>query len=488
MNILASVTNKNGLAEFIKGMDDVNVYSTGGTQKYLNENGIKSISIESLTGFRDIFDGRVKTLHPSIFSGLLYRDENDLKLLDKMGYVPFHMLICNLYEFEKFKESTEQEKIEHIDIGGVSLIRAAAKNWKNVAVVTDVNDYHTVLKEIKELGDVSQNTKKYLMKKAFRLTSAYDSVIYNSYRDDNDPDLLVINSENGKVLRYGENPSQRGIFISDDSGQYEILQGKEMSYNNYMDASSAIQTIMEFENENAAVVIKHNTPCGAAVKKKLSDALKYAILADEESAYGSVIAVNGIFDEDCESVIDKRFVEIIIAKDFTPEALFKLSRKKNLRVIKYKGKDHNSNVKSIFGGYLLQSKMIVKPEKIDVVNGKVEERELKDLLFAWKIVAHCRSNAIVLAKDGVTVGIGAGQTSRVEATRIAVRRAGENAKNSVMASDAYLPFPDNVEEAGRVGICSIIEPGGSIRDKEVIEKCRELNISLVFTGNRVFLH
>lgn len=488
MNILASVTNKNGLAEFINGLKQPNVYSTGGTQKYLNENGIKSISIENLTGFRDIFGGRVKTLHPSIFSGLLYRDEEDMKLLDKMGYVPFHMLICNLYEFEKFKESDEPEKIEHIDIGGVSLIRAAAKNWKNVAVVTDVNDYDNILREVNENGDISMHTKKYLMKKAFRLTSAYDNLIYNSFREENDPDFIIINTEMGKILRYGENPSQRGIFIADDSGNYEILQGKEMSYNNYMDASSAIQTIMEFENENAAVVIKHNTPCGAAVRSKLSEAIKCAILADEESAYGSVIAVNGIFDEDCESVIDKRFVEIIIAKDFTPDALLKLSRKKNLRVIKYKGEDHDSQVKSIFGGYLVQSKMIVKPEKLEIVNNKIQEGEMKDLLFAWKIVAHCRSNAIVLAKDGVTIGIGAGQTSRVEATRIAVRRAGEKAKNSVMASDAYLPFPDNVEEAGRAGIRSIIEPGGSIRDKEVIEKCRELNISLVFTGNRVFLH
>ncbi|MCL4345131.1 MAG: bifunctional phosphoribosylaminoimidazolecarboxamide formyltransferase/IMP cyclohydrolase [Candidatus Thermoplasmatota archaeon] len=492
MNVLVSVTNRDGLVDFFRnaGGSSIQVYASSGSANFLREHGIDSIDISTLTGFSDLLGGRVKTLHPAIFSGILARNtEKDMNEIRRLNYPPFDVVICNLYDFKGNMNMGTERMIENIDIGGVSLIRAAAKNWSRVAVLTNIEDYPRVSSEILENGEVSEETRKNLAIRAFELTSSYDSMIRDALSGQNpgETEGAVINLGNGKKLRYGENPDQSGyLYEVPEYGKLEIFHGKEMSYNNYMDASSAIETALEF-NEPFAVVIKHNTPCGAATGNNHEEALEKAINADRESAYGSVICVNGTIDERVASKIKDLFVEVIIGNDFTDGARRMLEKKKNLRMATYSGKGPSSKIRTVFNGFLQQDVVPASPEKIETVYKK-DEFDESDLLFAWKIVAHCRSNAIVLAKDGATAGIGAGQTSRVQAAKIAVERAGERASGSIMASDAYLPFSDNVDVAASAGIKAIIQPGGSIRDQEVIETCRKYGISLYFTGKRVFLH
>ncbi|MCL4350656.1 MAG: bifunctional phosphoribosylaminoimidazolecarboxamide formyltransferase/IMP cyclohydrolase [Candidatus Thermoplasmatota archaeon] len=492
MKILASLTNKEGADIFLdKVKDHVEmVYASSGTKKFLEGKGVKCTGIETFTGFAEMLDGRVKTLHPAIFGGILAKDSKEhMDQLKEKNFVAFDVVMCNLYDFAGHMEGTLDEKVENIDIGGVSLIRAAAKNFGRVAILTDPSDYDLAADSILKHGEITLDLRKKLSLKAFRLTASYDAMISSNLSEEfgQDSGSGVIIPGRGVELRYGENPDQKGFLHEmNNYGKISIFHGKEMSYNNYMDASSAIETAEEFD-EPFAVVIKHNTPCGAAVGKTHSEALLKAIDADRESAYGSVICINGIVDDESCSILKGMFVEVLIARGFTDSAKELLYKRKNIRLATYQGHGPSTRLRSVFNGILEQDFVSAAPKEITpVVNEKKEF--LPDLLFAWKIVAHCRSNAIVLASHGATVGIGAGQTSRVQAAKIAAERAGDKAKGSVMASDAYLPFADNVDVASSSGISAIIQPGGSIRDQDVIDACSRQGISMYFTGKRVFLH
>lgn len=500
MKILASVDNKTGLDSFLKGISDhvTEIFASGGTHRFLTEAGIKSTNISTLTGFEELLGGRVKTLHPAIFSGILsQRDELGKKQLQEHGFPEFDMLIVNLYPFEEAAKSKDLDRmIENIDIGGFSLLRAAAKNFENVVILSEIQQYDSVREELTRTSKISLETRKRLALRAFARASDYDIAIYKSLADNflgATPSRLFIRGFEGKELRYGENPDQKGYVYTDGSklgiANAEQLQGKELSYNNLQDADAAFEAILEFDAPTS-VVMKHSTPCGVATADSISEALKRAIAADPESAYGSIMSFNRPFDTGCYETIRKMLVEVVIAPDYTEEALELLKKKKNLRVLKVPLiPDENFRIKSISNGFIVQNRLktafdnlILKTEK------QSSKQQIEDLKFAWKVVAHCKSNAIVLVKDGTTVGIGAGQTSRIEALRGAVGRAGENSKGSVLASDAYFPFFDNVELASEAGVSAIIQPGGSIRDEEVIAKSQELGIPMYFTGKRVFLH
>lgn len=500
MKILASVDNKTGLDTFLKGISDhvTEIYASGGTYRFLTESGIKATNISTLTGFEDLLGGRVKTLHPAIFSGILSkRDELGQKQLLEHNFPEFDMVIVNLYPFEEAARSNDLDRmIENIDIGGFSLLRAAAKNFDKVVILSEPQQYDSVREELARSSKISTETRRRLALKAFARASDYDIAIYNALAKNflgTAPSRLYIKGEKGRELRYGENPDQKGYVYSDGSANgianAEQLQGKELSYNNLQDADSAFEAILEFEDPSA-VVVKHNTPCGVATSSSISEALSRAIEADSESAFGSVMSMNRTFDVDCLNVISKMFVEVLIAPDYTEEALEGLKKKKNLRVLRVPlVADENYRVRSISNGFLVQNRLRTDFDNmLPKTESRATEQQIKDLKFAWKVAAHCRSNAIVLAKDGVTVGIGAGQTSRIEALRGAVRRAGDRSSGSVLASDAFFPFYDNVELASEAGVSAIIQPGGSIRDEEVIAKSQELGIPMYFTGKRVFLH
>ena len=500
MNVLASVSDKRELVPFLKGIGShvERIYATGSTCRHLQSAGLEVTNTSELTGFESLLEGRVKTLHPAIFSGILVRNREDsLQEIRSLNFPRFDMVICNLYPFhEKSQSGNLDDMIENIDIGGVSLIRAAAKNFDRVTVISDPEDYHLVSEELMQTGKISLESRKRLAVKAFRRMAVYDIEIYQKLNwtlYESPPKTLFVTGFDGQELRYGENPQQKGFLFRDNSGKGIAnavqLQGKELSYNNLMDSDSAYETVLEFE-EPTAVVIKHNTPCGVASAGSLSDALERAIGADTESAYGSVIAVNGIFDEKCYAAMSRIFVEVIIAPSYTPEAMDLLKKKKNLRVLRVRYEPDNSlRVRSISNGILAQERLNSSHGPLLLKSGEdLPADRIADLEFAWKVVAHCRSNAIVIANDRQTVGIGAGQTSRVEAMKIAVERSGPKAKGSVLASDAFFPFYDNVEVAARAGISAIIQPGGSIRDEEVIAKASDLGITMYFTSTRVFLH
>lgn len=500
MNVLVSVTDKNGLAPFLSGIlpKTDTIYATGSTHKYLTDHGITALNTSTLTGFDSLLGGRVKTLHPAIFAGILAMpDERSSRELEEKGFPRFQMVICNLYPFkEKVASHNADEMIENIDIGGVSLIRAAAKNYSEVIIASDPSDYAGISEELNQTGQVSLESRKRLSLKAFRRMAIYDIEIYQNLYETfygSVPKTLFKIGFEGKELRYGENPQQRGFLFSDgtDTGiaNASILQGKELSYNNLMDADSAYETVMEF-SDPTAVVIKHNTPCGVATAPTLHEALRKAIDADSESAYGSVIALNGEFDSASYNELSKLFVEVIIAPSYSPEALEMLKKKKNLRVLQVRmSQDNSLRIRSISNGLLAQERLNSAHGELDLKSGEQpDSATLADLEFAWKVVAHCRSNAIVVASHGQTVGIGSGQTSRVGAMKIALERAGEKSRGAVLASDAFFPFYDNVEIAGQAGISHIIQPGGSIRDQEVIDKAQELGITMLFTSTRVFLH
>ncbi len=500
MKVLASVHDKENLDTFLKGISGhlTEIYASGGTFKFLESAGIKATNISTLTGFEDLLEGRVKTLHPAIFSGILSkRDELGSKQLQEHNFPEFDMVISNLYPFEEAAKTKDLDKmVENIDIGGISLLRAAAKNYDKVIILSNPSQYASVQEELLRNSKISPETRKRLALKAFALAADYDIAIYKALAENflgTTPSRLYLRGVAGKELRYGENPDQKGYVYSDGTkmgiANAEQLQGKELSYNNLQDADAAFETILEFD-EPAAVVIKHNTPCGVATANSLSEALKRAIEADPESAYGSIMSFNRTFDRDCFEIIRKMLVEVVIAPDYTEETLEELRKKKNLRVLKLPlVSDENFRVRSISNGFIVQNRLKTDFDNLLLKTGKAaNDQQIRDLKFAWKVVAHCRSNAIVLAKNGVTVGIGAGQTSRIEALRGAVGRAGEKSKGSALASDAFFPFFDNVELASESGVSSIIQPGGSIRDDEVIAKAEELGIPMYFTGKRVFLH
>lgn len=501
---LISVSDKTGIVEFAKKLDEkgVEILSTGGTAKLFREHGIAVKDVSEYTGFPEMMDGRVKTLHPKIHGGLLAirsngehmnaAQTNEIEMID--------LVVVNLYPFEQSikKEGVHlEEAIENIDIGGPSMLRSAAKNFQSVTVITDPQDYEQVLKEIEENNDTTVETRRYLAEKVFETTARYDSLIAEYLTGGNVRHLIVRKVSD---LRYGENPHQKAAFYKDHDHHKEaslvtgkIIQGKELSYNNIMDADGALSLVREFKEPTVAF-IKHANPCGIATAKTIEEAFQNAYESDPKSAFGGIIALNRKLDKAIAEEIASKFFEVIIAPEFEEEALKVFEKKPNLRVIEV-GQIHPEpsaeSYRKVSGGLLIQDLdiAVIEESELKLVTKRAPTtEEMKDLLFAWKTVKHVKSNAIVLAKDGMSVGIGAGQMSRVDAVELAVSKAVGRENGAVMASDAFFPFADSIETAAKNNIKAIIQPGGSIKDAEVIEAADKAGIAMVFTGKRAFLH
>lgn len=519
---LISVSDKTGLEELVRGLNElgVEILSTGGTAKLISGLGIPVRSVSDYTGFPEMLDGRVKTLHPKIHGGLLSLRDNE----DHMKQVKSHeielidMVVVNLYPFEKTvaKEGVRfEEAVENIDIGGPSMLRSAAKNFKDVVVVSNPGRYKEILEELKKnKGSISYELHFRLAVEVFEKTSQYDAAIYSYLKKqqaiDNKKqgdapgvsflDRLELKFEKIQDLRYGENPHQKACFYSDKNvnavgiNKAKQLHGKELSFNNIIDLDAALEIVKEFK-EPAASVIKHTNPCGAAQAENLKKAYVDALDCDRISAFGSIVGLNRKVDiATAETIVSAGFTECIIAPGYDKAALEILKQKKNLRLIEVSalmGIEKDYDLKKVVGGILIQDRDIIDAEPEDfktVTNKKPSAEEMKSLLFGWKIVKHVRSNAIVLCQATKTVGIGAGQMSRVDSMIIAIRKSNSRCKGSTCASDAFFPKEDAIEEAKKAGITSIIQPGGSIGDERVIKACDEAGISMVFTGMRHFKH
>ncbi|CAB1240986.1 bifunctional phosphoribosylaminoimidazolecarboxamide formyltransferase/IMP cyclohydrolase [Clostridium sp. WLY-B-L2] len=494
---LISVYNKNGLLELARFLTsrEVEIISTGGTYKYLAENNIKVTEVSEVTGFDEILDGRVKTLHPAIHAGILAKRDNEAHMdtIKNKNILPIDMVVVNLYPFfdKVCDDISFDEKIEFIDIGGPAMIRAAAKNFKDVVVVTDVEDYSPVIEEIKSSGDVKYEFRRKLAGKVFNLMSAYDGAISNFLLEEEYPEYLSLSYKKSEDLRYGENPHQSAAYYTETVGKapmkdFEQLNGKKLSYNNMRDMDMAWRAVNEFD-EICCVAVKHNTPCGVAIGRDLHDAYLRAYECDPTSIFGGIIAFNGKVDAKTAGEIVKIFVEIVIAPDFDGEAVDILEKKKNLRIIKCEAKPTNEyEIAKLDGGILVQSADTKLVDKVRVVTEKKPSKEEMDnLIFGMKVCKYVKSNAIVVAKDFMAKGIGGGQVNRIWPACQALDRAKDGV---VLASDAFFPFNDVVKEAAKYGIKAIIQPGGSIRDNDSIEECNKNGISMVFTGVRHFKH
>ena len=506
MRAVISVYRKEGVDRLAKALVDLGyeILSTGGTAKFLREQGIEVKEIAKVTGFPEILNGRVKTLHPVIHGGILYRDwvEKDREELDELGILPIDIVVVNLYPFEEMmKENLEEEELmEFIDIGGPSLIRAAAKNFFRVAVLVDPEDYDWVIEKLRK-GDLSREDRAYLAWKAFSHTAYYDSVISNALKTIFDIEVegkeRTIPMRLSSELRYGENPHQRGFlylnpFEEVGIARSQVLQGKEMSFNNYLNADSAVRIVLEFPNDPTCVIVKHNNPCGVSLGRNLREAFLKAKETDPESAFGGIVAFNDTIDPELAEELTSMFLEVVIAPDYDERSLDILSRKKNLRVIRFHGLGYTFDIKKVSGGFLVQDEDTELYSEWEVVSEREPtEKESKDLLFAWKVCKYVKSNAVVIAKEGRTLGIGSGQVSRVDSLRCAIEKAqrhGFDLKGAVLASEAFFPFRDSIDLAAEVGITAVIHPGGSIRDKEVIEAANEHGIAMVLTKMRHFRH
>ncbi len=513
-----SVSNKTGLLDFSKQLKDlgVEILSTGGTAKFLRENGVQVKDISEFTGFPEILDGRVKTLHPKIHGGLLGRRDLPAhqEQMKKNGILPIDMVVVNLYPFESTISKPNvsfEEAIENIDIGGPAMLRSAAKNFTDVAVVVDPSDYERVINEMKEQqGKLIEGTLYQLAKKVFLHTSRYDSMIagYLERQLKKDPSMkeefplfLNLSYEKTQNLRYGENPHQRGAFYRDNHSlepsvaRASLLHGKEMSYNNFLDANSSFELVREYQ-ETCAVIVKHNNPCGVAVGPTAAEAYRRARGTDPISAFGGVIAFNQPVDLETAKEITSTFVEVVIAPSFQEDALFELKRKKDIRLLSTGPllSEHQDKFefKKITGGLLYQDRDLgiiknIKELKV-VTKRKPSEKEYAALEFAWKVCKHVKSNAIIFAFDGQTLGIGAGQMSRIDSVQLAASKAQKPLSGAVMASDAFFPFRDGLDTAFKAGIRAVIQPGGSIKDSEVIQAADEYDMTMVFTGMRHFRH
>ena len=514
---ILSVTDKTGLVDFARRLADLGIelVSTGGTAKLLRDSGIAVKDISELTGFPEMLDGRVKTLHPKVHGGILHRRENPAHVaaVAEHGIQPIDMVVVNLYAFEKTAAKPGvafEELIENIDIGGPSMIRSAAKNFHDVAVVTSPADYPAIAKELTSTGGaLSLETKWRLAQKAFATTAAYDSAIASTLERIPDiknsklsaaeafPQTLRLSFQKALDLRYGENPHQKAAMYSDGSGagvaNARQLQGKELSYNNIVDLQAAWDLAQEFDPNDAAVcaIIKHTNPAGAATGKTLAEAYKRALECDPVSAFGGVIGVNRAIDAEAAEEMHKLFLEVIAAPSFDEAAKARFASKKNLRLVEVKAAPQKWILKNVSGGILLQDNDSRPLQDIDlkvVTQRAPTPEETRALLFAWKVCKHVKSNAIVYARDGQTVGVGAGQMSRVDSAKIGAMKAQLPLRGTVAASDAFFPFPDGVEEIARAGATAIIQPGGSQRDPEVIEAADGLGLAMLFTGVRHFRH
>ena len=501
---LISVSDKTNIVEFAKGLEKhgFEVISTGGTYTHLKNNGVSCISIEDVTNFPEILEGRVKTLHPKIHGGLLSKRGNELhnKHVAENNIEYIDLVCVNLYPFEatvKKAGVSEEEIIENIDIGGPSMLRSAAKNFNDVAVVTDINDYAKILEEL-EQGGISYETRRALAIKVFNTTASYDAAIANYFnkKDNLVPEKLTLSYKLQDSLRYGENPHQKAYhYVQDNNESYalqnaEQLHGKEMSYNNIQDASAALDILSEFD-ETTCVAVKHMNPCGVATGSSVFEAYSRAYEADPVSIFGGIVAVNGKVDKETAEKMHSIFLEIILATDYDEEALEILTKKKNLRIYKLseKNNNHEQQIKSVRGGILVQGfNDKLADEYESVTEKKVDETQQRDIEFGLKVVKHVKSNAIVVVKGGQTLGIGAGQMNRVGSCKIALEQAGEKAKGAVLASDAFFPMRDSADIAADYGIAAIVQPGGSIRDQESIDACNEKGVAMVFSKIRHFKH
>ncbi len=497
---LISVSDKTGIVEIGKVLAErgVEILSTGGTAKILKENGIDTIEVSDYTGFPEMLDGRVKTLHPKIHGGLLSLRDNPThqETVAKHNIGNIDLVIVNLYPFAEVlaKGGTEEELIENIDIGGPSMLRSAAKNFQSVTVITDPTDYKIVIDEIKEYGNTSLETRKRLMGKVYATTARYDSMIANQFSD-----FYAIGGSEVHSLRYGENPHQSAAFFTLNTEGASLpnakkIQGKELSYNNLLDADAALRGVLEFSEDPACVIVKHLSPCGTAIADDLFTAYTKALASDSTSAFGGVVAVNKEISGALAEKMNEHFLEIIIAPKVSEEAKVVFAKKPNLRVLEIEDftfPKAQQDTRTVLGGFLVQdidTKDLEEKDITVVTKRQPSEEELNNLWFAWKAVKTVKSNAIVIAKDGATVGIGGGLTSRIDSSELAVKKAGERAIGASCASDAFFPFADGPEALAAAGITSIIQPGGSRNDQEVIDKCDELGIAMVFTGTRAFKH
>ena len=506
---MVSVSDKTGLVPFVEGLVSLGweIVATGGTQKLLEDSGIKTIGISEVTGFPEILDGRVKTLHPKVHGGLLARRDlpSHMQTLSEQGITPIDLVCVNLYPFRQTiaKEGvTMADAIENIDIGGPSMLRSSAKNWKDVTVICDPADYGTVLSELKSAGATSDETRLKLSAKAYTHTAEYDICIARYMRAQAGlTEKLFLEYELKQSLRYGENPHQSAKFYAGaEKCSYalpfaEQIQGKELSYNNIQDANAALCVLRDF-SEPFCVALKHMNPCGAAVGETIEQAWQAAYEADKVSIYGGIVAVNRELTAEVAAGMKPIFLEIVIAPSFSPEALEILSSKKNLRVLKV---DMTPDTKpqmqyiSVCGGMLAQQ-LDTCVEKLTadmcVTKTKPTEAQMRDIDFGWRIVKHVKSNAIAVVRDGHTIGVGAGQTNRVGSAEIALKQAREAGYTDglVLASDGFLPFDDTVALAAQYGVCAIVQPGGSIRDNDAVAKADECGITMLMTGVRHFKH
>jgi phosphoribosylaminoimidazolecarboxamide formyltransferase/IMP cyclohydrolase len=498
---LISVFSKDGLAPIVKKLNQlgITIYSTGGTEKYIKDLGIEVIPVEDLTSYPSILGGRVKTLHPKVFGGILNRQDNDNDVAEMKEFeIPqLDIVIVDLYPFEKTVASgaSEEDTIEKIDIGGISLIRAAAKNFKDVLCVSSVDDYSDFLELITQNnGSTNLEDRKKFAGKAFNVSSHYDTAIFNFFNSDEN--VFKLSFQKGKELRYGENPHQKGLFYGDFDAMFDQLHGKELSYNNLLDVDAAVNLINEFKNDSPTfAILKHNNACGLAQRDMLVNAYHDALAGDPISAFGGVLISNMKIDKATAEEIHKLFCEVVIAPAYDADALEIIKGKKNRIILIQKEIElPELQVRSCLNGILVQDRNS-KTDRLEdlklVTNNKPSENELNDLIFASKICKHTKSNTIVLAKNKQLLASGTGQTSRVDALNQSIVKAKNfdfDLKGAVMASDAFFPFPDCVEIAGNAGITAVIQPGGSIKDQLSIDYCNQNNISMVLTGTRHFKH
>lgn len=508
---LFSVSNKAGIEDFASTLADMGweIVASGGTQRALEEAEIPVTGVEQITGQTEMLGGRVKTLHPAIHAGILARDRNeDLEELAKFGFAPINLVVCNLYPFTETIGKTGislQDAIEQIDIGGVALLRAAAKNFLRVITICDPNDYARVTAEIKATGTVDMSVRRELAVKAFGHTRDYDTAIH-AYLCSDDvpmmepdalPDSISMSLQQSELLRYGENPHQMAAYYSSKNHEAPLgakqMGGKQLSYNNILDADAAWRAVSSF-TEPTVVIVKHLNPTGIASASSIVEAFPLALASDSLSAFGGIIAVNRKVDEEFVDGLGSLFVEVIAAPSYTNDAVAKLnSKRENCRVLEMPHLFDGTglDIRSVSHGLLVQRYDIGDPDSMSmktVTNRVPLQAELESLRFAWKVVQHVKSNAIVLVHGKTTVGIGGGLPSRVDSVKLAIEKAGDKARGSVMASDAFFPFPDGIEVAINAGITSVIQPGGSIRDSQVIDVANEAGIAMIFTGTRHFRH
>ncbi|MCW5515159.1 bifunctional phosphoribosylaminoimidazolecarboxamide formyltransferase/IMP cyclohydrolase [Muriicola sp. Z0-33] len=500
---LISVFHKDGLEPIVKKLDELGVaiYSTGGTEKFIRELGIDVVPVEDVTSYPSILGGRVKTLHPKVFGGILNRQDNesDVAQLEEFDIPQIDIVIVDLYPFEKTVSSgaSEQEIIEKIDIGGISLIRAAAKNYKDVYCVSSMEDYPEFLELLdRENGTTTLEDRKLFAAKAFNISSHYDTAIFNFFNQNQHTTALKISNTQGRALRYGENPHQKGFFFGDFEAMFDKLHGKELSYNNLLDVDAAVNLMAEFKNDPPTfAILKHNNACGLAQRATVHKAYIDALAGDPVSAFGGILISNVEIDLDTANEIHSLFCEVVIAPSYSDEALEVLKGKKNRILLVIKETDlPQTIVRTCLNGMLVQDKDHKTDSLADLNYATVKkpsERELEDLIFASKLCKHTKSNTIVLAKNKQLCASGTGQTSRVDALNQAIHKAGSfnfELDGAVMASDAFFPFPDCVEIAHKSGITGVIQPGGSIKDQLSIDYCNENEIAMVMTGTRHFKH